>query len=88
MIRSSKRASRPANRPTTDPRVVAVFCPDRDGYRCLVAKKTAQGLEVLASRHFSAGEGGAAAWTDELLAARRVVVLPSSSVIVRAVHLF
>lgn len=87
MIRSSKRASRPANRPTSDPRVVAVFCPDRDGYRCLVAKKTAQGLEVLASRHFSTSEGGAAAWTDELLAARRVVVLPSSSVIVRAVHL-
>lgn len=87
MIRSSTRANRNANRPAADPRVVAVFCPDQEGYQCLVAKKSMQGLEVLATRHFSTSEGGASAWTDELLAARRVVVLPSSGVVVRAVHL-
>lgn len=85
--RSSARSQRNAPRPQADSRVVAVFHAVSEGFVGLVARRAGTAIEVIASRTFGKAEAGAAAWADEHLAARRVVVLPSTSVIVRAVQL-
>ena len=73
--------------PARDPRVVAIVRATAGGLEACAFRSEGRTVQPVADARFGPGDGRMDAWLAECRAARAVVVLPGSDVIVRSVQL-